>query len=66
MYTTHQKRQSRQCSGLEVSVPEEMKEDAYKMLCEYWGEDFVKEVETEQRTEAFSGAEGESVRTERE
>ena len=40
--------------------------NAYKMLCEYWGEDFVKEVETEQRTEAFSGAVGESVRTERE
>lgn len=51
---------------LEVSVPEEIKEDAYKMLCEYWGEDFVKQIETEQRTEAFSGAVGESVRTERE
>ena len=51
---------------LNTVVAEEIKVDAYKMLCEYWGEDFVKKVETARRTEAFSVAEGESVRTERE
>lgn len=47
-------------------VAPEIKTEAYKMLCEYWGEEFVKTVETAQRTEAFSVAEGESARTERE